>query len=126
MDFTLDLDSSPTPATAAAPEPSTPAPAAPASGGMDIDLSTMRFDLGDSSPPVAAPTTGEAPPPVIAGADAAGAAGNGQEMATKLDLAGAYQDIGDRDGARELLEEVLKGGNAEQQAKARELLAALA
>src|SRR5690606_34861851 len=33
------------------------------------------------------------------------------EMATKLDLAMAYQEIGDKEGARELLEEVLKGGN---------------
>jgi len=48
------------------------------------------------------------------------------EMATKLDLAIAYQEIGDKEGARELLEEVLKGGNAEQVDKAKGLLAKLA
>ena len=44
------------------------------------------------------------------------------EMATKLDLAIAYQEIGDKDGARELLEEVLKGGNEEQSARAKTLM----
>jgi pilus assembly protein FimV len=48
------------------------------------------------------------------------------EMATKLDLAIAYQEIGDKEGARELLEEVVKGGNSEQIDKARNLLAKLA
>lgn len=47
------------------------------------------------------------------------------EMATKLDLAVAYQEIGDKEGARELLEEVLKGGSAEQVAKAKDMLAQL-
>ncbi|RPH65053.1 MAG: hypothetical protein EHM83_07340, partial [Burkholderiales bacterium] len=45
-----------------------------------------------------------------------------QEMATKLDLASAYEEIGDKEGARELLEEVLKGGDAAQQQKARSML----
>jgi len=45
-----------------------------------------------------------------------------QEMATKLDLASAYEEIGDKDGARELLEEVVRGGDAEQKGKARAML----
>ncbi|MBI1835488.1 MAG: FimV family protein [Burkholderiales bacterium] len=48
------------------------------------------------------------------------------EMATKLDLAVAYQEIGDKEGARELLDEVLKGGSGEQVEKAKEMLAQLA
>ena len=44
------------------------------------------------------------------------------EMTTKLDLAVAYQEIGDKDGARELLDEVLKGGNAEQISRAKTML----
>ena len=47
-------------------------------------------------------------------------------MATKLDLASAYQEIGDREGARELLEEVIRGGDNEQSEKARGLLEKLA
>jgi pilus assembly protein FimV len=49
-----------------------------------------------------------------------------QEMGTKLDLASAYEEIGDKEGARELLDEVLAGGDEEQRAKAREMLARLA
>lgn len=45
-----------------------------------------------------------------------------QEMATKLDLASAYEEIGDKEGARELLEEVLEGGDIAQQQKARAML----
>jgi pilus assembly protein FimV len=44
------------------------------------------------------------------------------QMATKLDLARAYLDMGDSDGARVILEEVLSAGNGEQQQEARELL----
>ncbi|MGS0741608.1 FimV/HubP family polar landmark protein [Glaciimonas sp. GG7] len=48
------------------------------------------------------------------------------EMATKLDLAVAYQEIGDIEGARELLEEVLKGGDLDQIDTAKSLLTNLA
>jgi pilus assembly protein FimV len=48
------------------------------------------------------------------------------EMATKLDLAVAYQEIGDKEGARELLDEVLKGGTPEQSERAKSLLMELA
>jgi pilus assembly protein FimV len=48
------------------------------------------------------------------------------EMATKLDLAIAYQEIGDKEGARELLDEVLKGGTPEQSERAKALLMELA
>ncbi|NNF16872.1 MAG: hypothetical protein HKN70_08985 [Gammaproteobacteria bacterium] len=44
------------------------------------------------------------------------------EVGTKLDLARAYLDMGDPDGARGILEEVIKEGNEGQQSDARELL----
>ncbi|MFJ3055596.1 FimV/HubP family polar landmark protein [Herbaspirillum sp. NPDC087042] len=47
------------------------------------------------------------------------------EMTTKLDLAAAYEEIGDKEGARELLEEVMRGGNDAQVARAKEMMAAL-
>ncbi len=50
---------------------------------------------------------------------------NSAEMATKLDLAAAYQEIGDKEGARELLDEVIKGGTPEQSEKAHSLLVKL-
>ena len=48
-----------------------------------------------------------------------------QEVATKLDLAGAYVEIGDADGAKELLNEIVKKGDADQIRKAKALLATL-
>lgn len=47
------------------------------------------------------------------------------EMSTKLDLAIAYQEIGDKEGARELLEEVVKDGAPEEVEKAKIMLADL-
>ncbi|WP_349616624.1 FimV/HubP family polar landmark protein [Azotobacter salinestris] len=48
------------------------------------------------------------------------------EIATKLDLARAYIDMGDTEGARDILEEVLSEGNEAQQQEAREMSARLA
>ena len=48
-----------------------------------------------------------------------------EELATKLELAVAYDEIGDKDGARELLQEVLRAGDASQKARAQELLGKL-
>jgi pilus assembly protein FimV len=48
------------------------------------------------------------------------------EMETKLDLAIAYQEIGDKEGARELLDEVIKGGSHDQVSKANDMRAKLA
>ncbi len=47
------------------------------------------------------------------------------EAATKLDLARAYIDMGDADGARDILGEVVDEGDEEQKSEARELLAGL-
>jgi pilus assembly protein FimV len=48
------------------------------------------------------------------------------EVATKLDLAQAYIDMGDNDGARDILNEVVTEGDAGQKSEAREMLARLA
>ena len=47
------------------------------------------------------------------------------ETATKLDLAQAYIDMGDDEGARDILTEVMGEGNAQQQAEAQEMLSRL-
>ncbi len=54
--------------------------------------------------------------------DAYGEISNTAEMATKLDLALAYQEIGDKEGARELLDEVIKAGTDEQVEKAKAMM----
>jgi pilus assembly protein FimV len=48
------------------------------------------------------------------------------ESATKLDLARAYIDMGDAEGARDILDEVVAEGSATQQQEARDLIARLA
>ena len=67
------------------------------------------FDVDDEPEPVAVSADDE----FFAGEDAIG---------TKLDLAKAYLDMGDPDGARAMLEEVLAEGSASQQGEARKLL----
>ena len=76
------------------------------------DLGSIGLDLSPST--ISGPIT-------MSGA----ASSQWQEMASKLDLASAYVEIGDKEGARELLEEVLQGGDASQQQRARDLLADL-
>ena len=79
---------------------------------QEMDLSAIGLDLSPST--ISGPSTVTGP-------------GNGQwqEMASKLDLASAYGEIGDKEGARELLQEVVRGGDASQQQRARELLASI-
>ena len=101
-----------------------------------FDLSGIDLELGAPaaeeipSPATAAPAAEEIPAPASAAplpeavADAAPAAAN-EEVATKLELAHAYEEMGDKEGARELLEEVIKEGSAEQQETARIKLAQL-
>ena len=48
------------------------------------------------------------------------------ETATKLDLAKAYVDMGDAEGARSILDEVLAEGNEDQKKQAAELVAQIA
>ncbi|VVN70143.1 hypothetical protein PS718_00366 [Pseudomonas fluorescens] len=47
------------------------------------------------------------------------------EAATKLDLAQAYIDMGDSDGARDILNEVLTEGDEKQRGEAKEMLSSL-
>jgi pilus assembly protein FimV len=47
------------------------------------------------------------------------------EVGTKLDLARAYMDMGDPEGARSILEEVVNEGSASQKQEAQRLIEAL-
>ena len=115
--------------------PSMPAAAEVASispSTFDFDLSGIDLELPKVS---GSHSTGEpnfephAAPAAVAeevGSEAVSEEEFSAEMATKLDLAVAYQEIGDKDGARELLDEVLKAGNQEQIARAKAMLQELA
>ena len=104
-----------------------PAAAAPAAEAASID-----FDLGEpeAQPEAAAPDLNLGDISLDLGSPEAGGEGGApsaqwQEVATKLDLAKAYQDMGDKDGARELLNEVMQEGDAAQQGQAKTMLDAL-
>lgn len=88
-----------------------------------FDLADFDLDLPPSEPATAQPLAADLGVPDAAPGQMSP---EHMEMETKLDLAIAYQEIGDKEGARELLDEVIKGGNPEQVGKAsamRELLA---
>ena len=132
IDFDLGMDAPKAEDAPAAPAPAPAAPAPAADDGnmmdfklelpgddaapapvedvkpVDIDLSALSLDLGSMD--------ADAPPEMDA---------KWQETATKLDLAKAYEDMGDKNGARELLNEVLAEGDAAQQALAKTMLEAL-
>ena len=119
------------PAAVAAAEPApAPAPSAPAGGGgLDFDLNLGGSDAKAEAPAAPAMDLSEISLDLgtPASAPAAGAGGDAkwQEVATKLDLAKAYEEMGDKDGARELLGEVAREGDAAQQAQANQMLAKL-
>ena len=139
---TLDLP------TQAGGQPEPRSAEAPAARGIDA---SGTADLGDFRIDLPSLETLETPAPVTAGRDnalaSAGATAGAlelsaigldldpvappattsdplrwQEMATKIDLAAAYEEIGDKEGARELLEEVVRGGDGPQQEMARQML----
>jgi pilus assembly protein FimV len=83
-----------------------------------IDLSSIGLDLQSSSSSSATAVASHPAPVDHSHTDNA----KWQEMATKLDLASAYEEIGDKEGAKELLNEVIKDGDSGQQQKARSML----
>lgn len=93
-----------------------PAPAAPDGGANLIDLD---FKVDE---PRAVPAVDLSKISLDLGGDEASGDARWQEVATKLDLAKAYEEMGDKDGAKELLNEVLKEGDSAQQDQARNLL----
>lgn len=102
-------------------------PDVPDSFSMELDkvnAELQRLSQSLEEPAMAEPFAG-----AVAGADEepefdflSGA----DEAATKLDLAQAYIDMGDDEGARDILTEVMGEGSPEQQAEAIELLSRLA
>jgi pilus assembly protein FimV len=126
LDFDLGL---PTGETKAVPPPASAA-AADTSGGLDFDLNLDVGSADKSTQPAPAASMDLSSISLDLGsADASAPSGGGdpkwQEVATKLDLAKAYEEMGDKDGARELLNEVMKDGDAAQKGQAQQLLAKL-
>jgi len=110
LDFKLDDADKPAPMRAAAgASDAAPALARPQAA---IDLDKLDLSFGDKA------TTFEDPTPSVLD-------GQWHDAATKLDLAKAYQEMGDVEGAREILQEVLHEGDDQQKSEAQALIAKL-
>ncbi|GGB85361.1 FimV/HubP family polar landmark protein [Pseudoduganella buxea] len=106
--------------------------AAPTAPPPEFDLSGIDLDLDETAQPQASAPAEPAPDPYAVSSAAAlhnpidePMSAMQMEMDTKLDLATAYQEIGDKEGARELLDEVIRGGSDDQVARANQMLAQL-
>jgi len=129
LDFNLDAEPTKRPALASAPAPAALESASTVSG-LDFDL---NLDLGDQSASATKSIPSMDLSSISLDLGSAGEPGSStssndpkwQEVATKLDLAKAYEEMGDKDGARELLGEVMKDGDATQKGQAQQLLSKL-
>jgi len=112
LDFQLD--------DADRPAPVKPAPekAAVAAASFGHPAGSLELDKLDLSFNPDRPAFDDPTPSVLDG--------QWHDAATKLDLAKAYQEMGDTDGAREILQEVLHEGDDQQKSEAQGLLQKLA
>ncbi|NDP37358.1 MAG: fimbrial protein FimV [Rhodoferax sp.] len=93
------------------PKSEPPAPAAPDLGMLEFDLGSLSLDLGDEAPTdtAASPMANEYEDPLV----------------TKLALAEEFRAIGDEDGARALIEEVISEASGDMKIKAQRALSNL-
>jgi len=113
MSFELpDLPAVDSPAEAARAE-------GPSSRSMDFDLGDISLDLGSTAPGRGAASDDLASLDLGEGDEA------GDPMERKLELAEEFRQIGDREGARELLQEVVAKSSGALKAKAQSMLAEL-
>lgn len=99
----------------------------------DEAMLDFDFDIGEETPPPMAPNVDlsgidlSLSAPATEGEAAAALnledAARFQDAATKMDLAKAYMEMGDKEGASEILQEVIVEGSEEQQEDAKKLLA---
>ena len=130
IDFNLDAVPTKKPAPAAAAPALAAVESASTASGLDFDL---NLDLGDQSAAATKSVPSMDLSSISLDLGSAGEPGGStssndpkwQEVATKLDLAKAYEEMGDKDGARELLGEVMKDGDAAQKGQAQQLLTKL-
>ena len=126
----LDFDiTSTNPSMQAAEEPETSTPPADDDGGMEFTLDFPVETIAEKPPSEAQPAADsfagisldfdDEAAPVESTAE--NKDDNWQDVATKLDLAKAYHEMGDASGAREILEEVMREGDAEQRESAQAL-----
>lgn len=121
MRFDLDEPfTAPSPSPAAAPAPMT------SSGAMEFDLSSISLDLGgpnDEQTRPATPVNAPAPADDFANIDLGDAGGDDADpIARKLELAEEFRQIGDMEGARDLLQEVVAKASGSVKMRAQAML----
>ena len=97
------------------------------SGPMEFDLGELSLDLNAPTKPMTAPAA-KTPEPADAASDFAddgSAAAQDDPLATKLALAEEFNAIGDTDGARTLIEEVVAESSGALKTRAQRMLAEL-
>ena len=124
-DFLLDLDEGVKDLSLADEMDSNPAAEPDA---FAAELNDVNAELDRLSQSIAEPTFTEADAAMgdDLGEDDFDFLAGTDEAATKLDLAQAYIDMGDSDGARDILNEVLTEGDEKQRGEAKEMLSHLA
>jgi pilus assembly protein FimV len=120
LDLDLDLGTVTPPASAPAVAP-TPAP-------MEFDLGSLSLDLDTPRAGAPAPAVAEEAMPDLELPEVAMEGGDtsSDPLMRKLELAEEFRQIGDMEGARDLLEEVIAKANGSLKAKAQGMLEALA
>jgi len=94
------------------------------SAPMEFDLGDLSLDLNAPSKPMAAPAA-KAPAPAPELTDDGSAAAQDDPLTTKLALAEEFNAIGDTDGARTLIEEVVAESSGALKTRAQRMLAEL-
>jgi pilus assembly protein FimV len=100
-----------------------PAPASNA-GPLEFDLSDISLDLNTPATP-AAPEVSELPSLDLGGDQQAAGLDDGDPLARKIELAEEFRQIGDVEGARDLLQEVISKSSGALKSKAQSMLDSL-
>jgi pilus assembly protein FimV len=106
------------------PPAAAPVASAPSSGSMDFDLGGISLDLGDDSTVAKPKVTQSAPASADFGSiDLGEASDDGADpIARKLELAEEFRQIGDMEGARDLLQEVVAKSSGAVKTRAQAML----
>ena len=94
------------------------------SGPMEFDLGELSLDLTAPSKPMAAPAS-KTQAPTAMSMDDGSAAAQDDPLSTKLALAEEFNAIGDTDGARTLIEEVVAESSGALKIRAQRMLSDL-
>ena len=133
IDFDFDSDSDTSGDEPAVTEQQEELGVSSTDSGLDFDVNEMSFDAGGGEQS----ESSDVPALDLSGLsldldgtstnemESSGKDDKWYEVQTKFDLAKAYQEMGDNDGAREILKEVISEGDSDQKVAAESVLSSL-